>query len=510
MTSRRLLLGLAAAGLFVAALDAYAVVTLLPQMLEAVDLPIDHVEAAAPILTGFLGGYVVAMPLLGAFSDARGRLPAYAAALGAFAAGSAVTALAPALPWLVAGRVVQGLGGGALVPLSLALAADLYPARGRGVAIGAVSAVQEAGSVVGPLYGATLAAGLGGWRPVFWLNLPLSALILAGLWLAMRRGGAASGPASRPSGRDVEWAGALLLGLGLALAVLALYPDDPGNRAVNANAVPFALAAAAALAAFGWRQARHLTPLVSSGLLRSRAFGGSMAANLLAGGALMVALVDVPVLARGVYSLDTLQSGLLLSRFLLGIPLGALAGGWLAGWLGQRATSAAGLVVAGGAFALMSAWDLRELSAAGTTASAELVACGVGFGLVIAPLSLAVLNRAAAREHGVASSLVVLSRTVGMVLALAALTAFGLARLQRILSARQCGALSAGPGSLADRLSAYETCVRGGLLQEYREIFLVAAALCGVAALVALATLPSRAAGRMAAAQTGSPEAVLE
>jgi len=75
VTDRRLQLGLAAAGLFLAALDTYAVVTLLPQMLQAVDLPIDHLEAAAPIVTGFLGGYVVAMPLLGAFSDARGRLP---------------------------------------------------------------------------------------------------------------------------------------------------------------------------------------------------------------------------------------------------------------------------------------------------------------------------------------------------------------------------------------------------------------------------------------------------
>src|SRR5262249_2912859 len=152
VTDRRLQLGLAGAGLLLAALDAYAVVTLLPQMLAAVDLPIDHVEAAAPILTGFLGGYVVAMPLLGAFSDAQGRLPAFAAAMGAFAAGSIATALAPALGWLVAGRVIQGLGGGALVPLSLALAADLYQGRGRGLAIGAVSALQEAGSVIGPLY----------------------------------------------------------------------------------------------------------------------------------------------------------------------------------------------------------------------------------------------------------------------------------------------------------------------------------------------------------------------
>jgi len=504
---RRLQLGIAAAGLFLAALDAYAVVTLLPQMLKAVDLPIDHLEAAAPIVTGFLGGYVVAMPLLGAFSDARGRLPAFAVGLGAFAAGSAVTALAPALGWLVVGRVIQGLGGGALVPLSLALAADLYPAGGRGLAVGAVAALQEAGSVIGPVYGATLAAGLGGWRAVFWLNLPLAALILIGLWLATRQRQA---PAGLVTGqREVDWVSALLLGLGLGLAVAALYPDDPGNRALNANALPFGLAAAALLAAFGWRQVRRLQPMVTRGLLRSRAFGGSLSANLLTGGALMVALVDVPVLARGVFQLDTFHSGLVLSRFLLGIPIGALVGGALSGWLGQRTTSAAGLVVAGGAFVLMSGWGLRELDAAGLRASGELLLCGIGFGLVIAPLSVAVLDRAATREHGLASSLVVLSRNVGMVVGFAALTAFGLARLQQIAAARHCDTLTAGPGSLSDKLAAYETCVRGALLQEYREIFLIAAGLCGVAALVALATLPSRAA-RLASSRPGRPEAVPE
>lgn len=514
MTDRRLPLGLAALGLLLAALDAYAVVTLLPKMLEAVDLPIDHLEAAAPVLTGFLGGYVVAMPLLGAFSDARGRLPAFAAALAAFAVGSAVTAMAPALGWLVAGRVVQGLGGGALVPLTLALAADLFTGAGRGVAIGVVSALQEAGSVIGPVYGAGLAAGLGDWRPVFWLNLPLAALVLVGLWVTMRRraaatAGGAGTPPDSPARREVDWLGALLLGLGLGLTVVALYPDDPGNRPVNANVLPFGIAAVVILVAFGWRQARHVGPLVARGLLRSRAFGGSMVANLLTGGALMVALVDVPVLARGVYDLDTLQSGLLLSRFLLGIPFGALAGGWLAGRLGQRATSAVGLIVAGGAFLLMSGWDKHALSGTGVAVWAELAACGFGFGLVIAPLSLAVLNQASTREHGVASSLVVLSRTTGMVVSLAALTAFGLARLQRILGERHCDTLTAGSGTLLDKLAAYETCVRGALLQEYREMFLVAAGLCAAAALVALATLPARV-PRTAPSPPARPAAVPE
>src|SRR5438067_8850573 len=102
-------LGLAGAGLFVAALDAYVVVTLLPAMIGDVGLTIERFEQATPIVTGFLAGYVVAMPLLGAYSDARGRIPVYLACLGAFAAGSVVTATAGewslgGLPWMVGGR----------------------------------------------------------------------------------------------------------------------------------------------------------------------------------------------------------------------------------------------------------------------------------------------------------------------------------------------------------------------------------------------------------------------
>ena len=475
-------------------------VTLLPQMLAAVELPVDRLEAAAPILTGFLGGYVVAMPLLGAFSDARGRLPAYAAALAAFGAGSAVTALAPSLGWLVAGRVLQGLGGGALVPLSLALAADLYPAGLRARPLGAVAALQEAGSVLGPVYGAWLAAFLGGWRAVFWLNLPLGALVLGGLWAT--RGRQAPLPPGTSGRAQVDWAGALLLGVGLGLLVVALYPDDPQRRPVNALAAPLGLGAALVLATFGWRQARRLSPLIAPALLRRPAFGGALAANVLAGAALMVALVDVPVLARGVYDLSTLDSGLLLSRLLLGVPVGALAGGWLGARLGARWTAPAGLLLAAAAFALMSGWRADELRTSGWQVSGELFLCGFGFGAIIAPLTAAVLDLAEGGQHGLASSLVVLARTLGMVVGLAALTAFGLNRFQRIFLDRRCDVPA--PGGLRQQLTAFENCVRGALLQEYREIFLVAAGLCLLAAAVAVLTLgatraTSRGAGRAAA-----------
>ena len=135
--------------------------------------------------------------------------------------------------------------------------------------------------------------------------------------------------------------------------------------------------------------------------------------------------------ARGVFDLSTLDSGLLLSRLLLGVPLGALAGGWLAARLGARWTAAGGLLLAAAAFGLMSGWQTDELKSAGARAAAELFLCGLGFGVVIAPLSAALLDLSDPRQHGLASSLVVLARTLGMVVGLAALTAFGLAR-QRI------------------------------------------------------------------------------
>jgi MFS family permease len=441
-------------------------------------------------LSGFLGGYVIAMPLLGTFSDARGRLPAYAAAMAAFGLGSALTALSGTLPVLVIGRAVQGLGGGALVPLTLALAADLYPAGRRAVPIGGVSALQEAGSVFGPIYGAWLGGALAGWRGVFWLNLPLGAVVMAGLWYAGRKPGPRQTGVTREPGRRVDLLGAGLLGLGLALLVLALYPDDPSQRPVNALALPAGIAAAIALALFVLSQ-RRLAPLVAAGLVRSRVFWSSMGANLLAGVALIVALVDVPLLARAAFGLDTLGAGLLLSRLLVGVPLGALVGGYLSGSVGRRWTAAGGMLVTAAAFTLMSTWALNELQVRPLSASIELFVAGLGFGLVIAPLSSAVLDLTVAAEHGLASSLVVLARTVGMVVGLSALTAFGLARFQAIFNSRRCGASSA-TASLQDRLAALEACTKGALVQEYREIFLAAAIVCAVAALVCGLGLSSR------------------
>jgi MFS family permease len=291
--------------------------------------------------------------------------------------------------------------------------------------------------------------------------------------------------------------GAGLLGLGLGLVVLALYPDDPSRRAVNALAAPAGGAAVIALALFVWSQ-RRLAPLVAAGLVRSRVFWSSMVANLLAGVALIVALVDVPLLARAAFNLDTLGAGLLLTRLLVGVPVGAVIGGYLSGPLGRRWTAAGGILMTAAAFLVMSTWALNQLQVGAVSASIELFVAGLGFGLVIAPISSSVLDLTVAGEHGVASSLVVLARTVGMVIGLSALTAFGLARFQSIFNTLRCGT---GPptASLHDRFAALEVCSKEALVQEYREIFLAAAIVCAVAALVCAWGLSSRKTRREAA-----------
>ncbi|MHB8589110.1 MAG: MFS transporter [Candidatus Dormibacteraceae bacterium] len=492
--AKPVLLGLAGAGLFIAALDAYVVVTLLPSMIADVGLTIDRFEQATPIVTGFLGGYVVAMPLLGAYSDARGRAPVYAACMVVFAAGSVITATSglwsfAGLPWLVAGRVLQGLGGGGLVPLSLALAADLYRGEARTIALGSVAALQEAGSVFGPLYGASLAllaSSAGGWRFVFWLNLPLAAMCAAGLLVATRR----TMPSSREPASSIDWFSASLLGLGLGLLVVALYPDDPDHRATGTLLVPAGIASAAVLALYGWRQVRRLEPLVPRELLRSRGFIGAGVANILIGAALMVALVDVPVLGRLVFNLDQLGSGLLLSRFLVGIPVGAALGGWLAGRLGGRLVAVGGILLSGAAFLQMSTWPANELALhVGLVRQADvaLAACGLGLGVVIAPLTAAVLALTRDQSHGLATSLVVLARTMGMLVGLSALTAFGLYRFHQIL-----GTPVLTDPTLRARVDHLARLVAAAFLQEYREIFTIAAAMCALAAVVMVATIDQR------------------
>ncbi|HEX6876322.1 MAG TPA: MFS transporter [Nocardioidaceae bacterium] len=322
-TSPRALLGLAAVAVAFAAADTYVVVLALPDMMSGVGLAVDELQRAAPIVSGFLLGYVAILPLIGRVSDIRGRLPVLVGSLLVFALGSLVTAASYDLTSMVVGRFLQGVGGGGLVPATLALVADLYPPSRRGVPLGVVGAVQELGSVLGPLYGALVLA-LGGWRAIFWVNLAVG-LALAAVLVALRRGASPVLPVgpglsspqaptgvvpSRARGTDLLSVGLATIALGLLTLVLlepepllsgvttglAFLPVAGGSRWLS----PVALALYTTVAALVVRSLRTAHPLLdlhgwAAVARRADLFGASLLAVSLGGVILAFATADPQV-----------------------------------------------------------------------------------------------------------------------------------------------------------------------------------------------------------------------
>ena len=240
VTRSRLLLGLAAGAVAFAAADTYVVVLALVDMMQGIGLSPEQLQRAAPIVSGFLLGYVAMLPLIGRIADLRGRVPVLTAALVVFAFGSILTAAAYDMTTMVGGRFLQGVGGGGLVPATLALVADLYPVHRRAIPLGIVSAVQEIGSVLGPLLGAVVLA-VADWRAIFLLNLAVGLVLAAAIAAAARgqvveqRGApATSGPppvveqggAPATSGRrdHLDWLSLLLLLLAMVAGALVFQP----------------------------------------------------------------------------------------------------------------------------------------------------------------------------------------------------------------------------------------------------------------------------------------------
>ncbi|WP_084714126.1 MFS transporter [Streptacidiphilus rugosus] len=487
---RHAVLGVTGVVTLLGSLDAYVIVTLLNPITDELGIPLNHLERATAIVTAYLLGYVAAMPLLGQTADRFGPRRVLQCCLVVFAVGSALTASAHSLPLLVAGRLVQGAAAGGLLPVSLALTARLFHGRARPVALGSVGAAQELGSVLGPLYGAGVAA-LTGWRGVFWVNVPL---VLAAAAVTRFTVPASTVPAeAAPESGDhagkprTDLVGGLLLAAALALLVAALDNQDPQRSVLPSWGPPMLLGSAVALAVFVLWERRSQVRLLDTGRIRRRPFAAATAISFCAGVALLVTLVDGELVAQSLLGESSVGGALLLMWFLTALPAGAVLGGLAGRRLGHSVVAGVGMTVAAGGYALIAAWPLAALTAhlgPLPMVQTDLVIVGLGLGLVIAPTAGAVLDATDPAQHTTASASVVIARTVGMLVGVAALSAWGLHRF-RTLTAHLNMPIP-GTAGFAQAWPTYQHALHMALHTEYSDIFRATAVVCALGAVCAL------------------------
>ena len=452
------------AGVFVAADDQTVVVTVLPEIIREMKLGPYELDRAAWTITGYLLGYVAAMPLIGRLSDIWGHRRLYVLSMVLFMVGSAAVALTPTLEWLVAARVFQAIGAGALVPISIAIVGDLFPRQRRGVPLGIVGASAEAGGVVGPLWGGIIIRYLD-WEWVFWINIPLGALVLISLLLLL-------GPS--PTHRaKVDYLGGALIAASLASLTLGLSRIDSRDMLMAA----YLAGAVLSFALFVLRERVAAEPLLPRSMFRSLAFIGSSSTHLLVGGSLIIGMVTVPLMANTVMQRTPLEGGLMLMRLTAAIPVGAVLGGVACQRFDYRLPTAVGLVFAALGFLFMSGWGI-EVAEPGMTL--HLLTSGFGFGLLIAPIALAATNSVAATDLGAAAATITATRIIGMTLGLAALTAWGAGRFDTLVADIESPFTPSGETAEQRSIEFAAQATDAGLVL-FNEFFLVAMAIAAVA-----------------------------
>ncbi|HEY4227493.1 MAG TPA: MFS transporter [Candidatus Limnocylindrales bacterium] len=507
-----LLLGVVGAGAFLSGLELMITAVALPTIV--VDLADwTQLRPASWIINGYLLVSIVVMPIAGQLADRVGVRRVFLSALVIFVLGSILAGRATGLGDLIAARLLQALGGGALVPVATAAASHLFEGDARPRALGAVGAVTFLGMAAGPFAGAWImqaihpeaalaSIGVGGallaaldapWRYVFYLNVPIGIALLAVGWAAT-----AGWETPRRAHRlDLAGAAAASIGLATLLLGVTLVGSDPITGLPLDPSILAAISGVVSIVSFGVAVVigrRRDEPFIDTAWFRAPSFTSAVLVSLLTGYGFATAIIGGAVFVDRVLYGGPDQQRIALGALAAATAVGALGSGLVLRAIGMRMTTLVGLAAAIGALVRMAAWT--PATTIGEVA-AWLALFGVGFGLTVTPRSAAAVEALGDRAFGIASAAVTVGRMIGMALGLAALTAFGSTVIDQLwaeIRATPDAYKAFIPESLRDRafndglvVQALEQWASTEAARILVGVFLIAAAIMAVAIIPALA-----------------------
>lgn len=414
------------AGLVVAMLMASLDQTILSTALPTIVAELDGVRRMSWVITAYTLAATVVMPFYGRIGDLVGRKPVFLAAIALFLLGSVIGGLAGSMPVLVAGRFVQGLGGGGLIITAQALIADVVPPRQRGRYLGLMGAVFAVSSVAGPLLGGYFTE-VAGWRWCFWINLPLG---VAALVVAARVLERPARPVRRPR---LDWAGMALLAV--AVTAVVLLGGWAGHTYAWRSPQIIGLAVLVLVSAGGFVAVERRTaePVLPLGLLRRRVFVLATTAGLLLAICMFAAISYLPTFLQRVGGHTPSAAGLLMLPLMGGVLVASIVSGQIVARTGTyKPFPVAGLTLTGATLLAMSTMDA---STSVVTTSLLLAALGTGIGLTMQILVLIVQNDVAHALVGTATAANNVFREIGASLGITVVGTLFTARLGARLAA---------------------------------------------------------------------------
>ena len=386
------------AALAVAALDTTVVGTAMPTVIGQ----LGGLSEYAWVFSAYLLASTTTVPLYSKLADIHGRKPVFLFGLALFVTGSALCGLAGSMPALILFRTIQGLGAGAVLPMSFTIAGDIFEPRQRARMQGLFSSIWGVAAIIGPAIGGLITQTVG-WPWVFELNIPvgLVAAVIIGFGLHERF-------ERRP--RRVDWRGAALLSGAVVLLLLGV---SEVGQALGWTSLPFLCTI---LSAFGLlmlfiRHARVVDePLVDLGLMRVPLIRAGLGIGTLAGIVLFGLTTFVPPMVQGVQGGTAVEAGAVVAAMSIGWPLGSLIAGRLLHRFGARP-----FVIVGSAMLVVGTLGVMQVHRVNSIAVATVV-CGItGLGMGLTSTTLLVVIQGAVdwQRRATVTGLVQFSRTIG-------------------------------------------------------------------------------------------------